>query len=1662
MMLFFGLWVIGLNAQTLVDETFDTEIPAEWTKLNVNTDSYEFKSPAQYAIGGTKAYAAAMGCTDDYLITPQLNITSADFVLDYSVGLESASFMYSFKVMVSTTDTDPTSFTEIYNEVDFATVGWTAKQIDLDAYNGQSIYVAFYVYAAGSTSYSFGFDNIKISAPIANDLSAESLTISPSSVFDGDEVTFTANVINEGSDAQTDVVVDFTVDGLSIGTQTIASIASGATESVSVTWTAAQGSYEVGFSLPADDFAENNEYSTTLPVYSASALVEDFEGTWLPDGWSLAPLTSTWYQGTFGAYEGAKCAYISTSGEKRLITPMLDLSSPTAISFYGKTGFGAYTLKLQYSSDKSTWTDVPSGSFSLSATYELKNIDLSGVPAGNYYLAFVYNLSYTSVYIDNVMGPEIVAEAPMAAINPTPADAAASVAEDIALSWSANGTGGIPTGYKVYFGTDGAGTATPTNIVNGTEQSETSYTPASVLDFETTYYWQIVPTNAEGDAASCPIWSFTTKQDPTRPIPFFEDFETTAAFAVPTDWSNFNYSVNETHGVGGSHCLAINMHSGTTSASVTTPAVGMLSAVANQVKFDYRLCDYTAYPTTATTLTTDKIEVQLSTNGGVDFTTIHTINQSNHVVSNEYATVTLNLDAAYNDETVKLRFLNTWGSGDYFVDIDNVEIREPSLTPVFHISTDALDFAALPTNFEKVKSIIISNDGGGTLEIADGGIVFSGADAADFSVENVVYPIELGAGESLTVEVVCNATTAGTKVASMDITHNAAKGSVQVTLAADVYAPYLTYMQNFDAVPEDEIPAQWNKIETGMGMVYVVADAFSTYSHSAPNTLIIANYSQQSGDLLAVMPAVDFDNTRLMFWAKADYNAQPLSIGTMSNPNDASTYTEFEVVTINNTYAQYEIDMSAYAGSDMFIAMKHGMGTTNNAFYIDDVLWETIPTTPVCSVSPSTLVWDLASVGMMYSQTLTVTNVGINTLIIEEADLTLSETNAAEFSVTDVEFPIELGEQESAEIVVNFAPAQAGLREAVLTVAHNGGNASVDVALSGNGFDGLVEDFNNAGSVFPPVGWTAAPAWKSQTFATYEGAGAAWFNPYSEVVGEKLITPLLNYVSGDVFSFYAKKVSNEATITLQYTTDTTTGIWENIDVITVANAEYTLYEVDLSALPEGELFIALSGSGLAFTSMYLDYVIAPRLATQFAVDFTVTSNVSGEAIEGATVTINGTQAATDATGFVSFNLNNGTYDYLIEANGFADVAGSVTVDNDVVSEAVEMTSVDMHMVTFTVTNENSDPIVGAAISIDNQDLITDGAGVASLYLADDTYTYSVTAAGYAPVEDVTLEVAGADVAEEVTLLDVYELSFHVTDDNNTPIEGAFVIVGGTFLATDANGDASIDAVNGTYVYAVTKADYETVDGEVTVAGADAHADVVIRLVYFVDFTINDISGNPIEDVEILFSDSTLVTDIDGEAFIEIANGTYEVVVSKTGYLSSTFDVVVDGSHQELTVTLYSESDMHTVTFVVTDESGAALADAQIDMEGNDMQTDDLGHASIMMPDGSYNFTITLAGYEPYSSTALVNGEDLTVNVSMLGQNHLDIVSRIYPNPATDVLFIESANECALTIFNAAGQVVHTSEFVSSTTVNVADLESGLYVVRIISANQSVTSRVVLK
>jgi len=108
-------------------------------------------------------------------------------------------------------------------------------------------------------------------------------------------------------------------------------------------------------------------------------------------------------------------------------------------------------------------------------------------------------------------------DAPYEPSDPSPADGSIDNEINVVLSW----TGGDPDGddvtYDIYFGTS----SPPTKIVSN--QSGTSYDPG-LLEFDTTYYWQIVAWDIFEYSTAGEIWSFSTEEnqppyEPTDPDP---------------------------------------------------------------------------------------------------------------------------------------------------------------------------------------------------------------------------------------------------------------------------------------------------------------------------------------------------------------------------------------------------------------------------------------------------------------------------------------------------------------------------------------------------------------------------------------------------------------------------------------------------------------------------------------------------------------------------------------------------------------------------------------------------------------------------------------------------------------------------------------------------------------------------------------------------------------------------------------------------------------------------------------------------------------------------------------------------------------------------------------------------------------------------------------
>jgi len=119
----------------------------------------------------------------------------------------------------------------------------------------------------------------------------------------------------------------------------------------------------------------------------------------------------------------------------------------------------------------------------------------------------------------------------------TPGDGATDVLLNEWLSWE---PALYADAYDIYFGTDGGGTETPTNVYNGETVTDNGF--VYYMEPNTTYYLQVVPRNSQGTASGCnTIWSFTT-MDAFTDYPYFQTFDDADVPLPPFGWQTVDTS----------------------------------------------------------------------------------------------------------------------------------------------------------------------------------------------------------------------------------------------------------------------------------------------------------------------------------------------------------------------------------------------------------------------------------------------------------------------------------------------------------------------------------------------------------------------------------------------------------------------------------------------------------------------------------------------------------------------------------------------------------------------------------------------------------------------------------------------------------------------------------------------------------------------------------------------------------------------------------------------------------------------------------------------------------------------------------------------------------------------------------------------------------------
>ncbi len=155
-----------------------------------------------------------------------------------------------------------------------------------------------------------------------------------------------------------------------------------------------------------------------------------------------------------------------------------------------------------------------------------------------------------------------------------------------------------------------------------------------------------------------------------RTTPFREDFE---SGTLPPGWSEATNDV----AVGNFHnspsfVVYDNLYSADKKFALASPLIGTIKTT-DSLSFDYRYVKFSTGLDSTVLSPFDSLIVKISTDCGATYLPIYVIKKSNHIATTKMKNVRLPL-AAYDNQAIKIQFYAVWGSGDYYLDIDNVNV----------------------------------------------------------------------------------------------------------------------------------------------------------------------------------------------------------------------------------------------------------------------------------------------------------------------------------------------------------------------------------------------------------------------------------------------------------------------------------------------------------------------------------------------------------------------------------------------------------------------------------------------------------------------------------------------------------------------------------------------------------------------------------------------------------------------------------------------------------------------------------------------------------------------------------------------------------------------------------------------------------------------------
>ena len=159
------------------------------------------------------------------------------------------------------------------------------------------------------------------------------------------------------------------------------------------------------------------------------------------------------------------------------------------------------------------------------------------------------------------------------------------------------------------------------------------------------------------------------------------------------------------------------------------------------------------------------------------------------------------------------------------------------------------------------------------------------------------------------------------------------------------------FVQDFDTTEYGQIPDCWTYLNLSNDP-YAYVETTDYNSSSGLNCIEMFNSEDATAPLFLITPglnSITANTHRLKFKAKTAGNYTVI-LGTMTDQSDATTFTALNTYSLTSEYMDYTYTFNNNT-TDQFIAFKHGGGDTYFYVFLDDVVWEPIPTDlPECTI----------------------------------------------------------------------------------------------------------------------------------------------------------------------------------------------------------------------------------------------------------------------------------------------------------------------------------------------------------------------------------------------------------------------------------------------------------------------------------------------------------------------------------------------------------------------------------------------------------------------------------------------------------------------------------------------------------------------------------------